>query len=553
MPLPPDHPPQEGVADERSSVSDGAKAHRQLTERTAVELERALLAAIVESSDDAIVSKRLDGTITSWNPAAERLYGWSVDEACGQHITLLFPPEAGDELPGIMERLQQGERIEHFETVRRRKDGTRVHISLSISPVKDAQGRVIGAAGIGRDITEQKRLAEELRQRVAQLAERNRRQDEFLAMLAHELRNPLAPIRNAAEVIQLVGQTEPRLQWASGVVERQVQHLSCLVDDLLDVSRITQGMVKLHKEPVELSAVVGRALETARPSVEARKHELTLSLPGEPIRLEGDALRLAQVVTNLLNNAAKFTPEGGHIWLSAGRERGQAVVRVKDNGVGLAPGMLPRVFDLFAQADRSLDRSQGGLGIGLTLVRGLVEMHGGVVEALSDGPGRGSEFVVRLPGLHEPPALLDGDVRNARSLTTNPVSRRVLVVEDNCDAAESIARLVEMWGHEVRQAHDGPQALGVAAEYHPQVILLDMGLPGLSGLEVAARLRQDPTFADTVVVMVTGYGQDEDRRQSREAGVDYHWVKPVEPDRLRCLLGAVDLGRQRGHGPGQSP
>jgi CheY-like chemotaxis protein len=371
------------------------------------------------------------------------------------------------------------------------------------------------------------------------LREANRRKDEFLAMLAHELRNPLAPIRNAAQVLKLVGPADANQQWAREVIERQTQHLTRLVDDLLDVSRITRGKVTLQREPLEFSTVINRAVETSRPLIDARHHHLNVTLPVEPVRVEGDLTRLVQVVANLLNNAAKYTDEGGHISLEVIQEDAEAVIRVRDDGMGLPADLLPHVFDLFTQADRSLDRSQGGLGIGLTLVRSLVEMHGGQVEASSAGLGRGSEFIVRLPALAASQAAGRAASDRAQARPASP-RLRVLVVEDNQDSAEMMAFVVRYDGHEVRLAHDGPAALEVARVFQPEVILCDIGLPGMNGYEVAQRLRQQPGFKQTPLIALTGYGQEEARQRAREAGFDYHLVKPVEPEALGALL--ISLG-----------
>jgi PAS domain S-box-containing protein len=370
------------------------------------------------------------------------------------------------------------------------------------------------------------------------LKEADRRKDEFLAMLAHELRNPLAPIRNAAQVLKLLGPADARQQWAREIIERQTQHLTRLVDDLLDVSRITRGKVKLAREPLDLAAVVQRAVEASRPLIDARRHQLTVALPPEPVRLEGDLTRLVQVVGNLLNNAAKYTDEGGHIRLEAAREDGQVVLRVRDNGMGLPADLLPHVFDLFSQADRSLDRSQGGLGVGLTLVRRLVELHGGRVEARSGGPGQGSEFIVRLPA-EASGAASGGGAAAGQSPRPAPGGLKVLIVEDNVDSAKMMSFMLELGGHQVRTAYDGAEALEAARAFGPHAVLCDIGLPGMNGYEVAARLRQQPDFQRTPLIALTGYGEEEARRRSKEAGFDYHLVKPVEPDALGALLGSL--------------
>jgi signal transduction histidine kinase/CheY-like chemotaxis protein len=377
---------------------------------------------------------------------------------------------------------------------------------------------------------EVRRLLQEAQQGV-------QRRDQFLAMLAHELRNPLAPIRNAVHVFKLIGPADANLSWARDVIDRQVEHLTRIVDDLLDISRITEGKIRLQKEVIDVSAVVARAVETSRPLIDARRQQLEVSFPPSPVRLEADPTRMAQVLANLLNNASKYTDEGGKLWLAAGREGNEVVFRVRDTGMGIPAELLPRVFDLFAQGDRSLARSEGGLGIGLTLVRGLVELHGGRVEAFSAGLGNGSEFVVRLP-VPAGPALLSNGREEAQRVERQ-AGKRILVVDDNVDAAESLALLLRLAGHEVWTTHDGPAALGLARELRPEVVLLDIGLPGMDGYEVARRLRQEPGLSGALLVAVSGYGQAEDRRRSREAGFDEHVVKPADPTEVgRILAGA---------------
>lgn len=414
-----------------------------------------------------------------------------------------------------------------------------------------ARGKTIGAILLARAgerspfDRDDCRLAEELALRGAiaidniglyrSIREADRRKDEFLAMLAHELRNPLAPISNAVEIMRLRGPEHSELDWARDVIARQVQHLVRLVDDLLDVSRITRGKIRLKLEPIDLAAVVSNAVETSRPLIEGRRHRFVADMPTEAIWVKADPARLAQVLANLLNNAAKYTEEGGSIRISVARDGGQAVVRVRDSGVGIPPEMLAGIFDLFTQVDRSLDRSQGGLGIGLTLVQRLVQMHGGSVEAQSDGPGQGSEFVVRLPMLtaFQPPRLATPPPAERESAAGH---LRILVVDDNVDAAVSLSMLLRLDGHEVHMVHSGPAALDAVRELRPDVVMLDIGLPEMDGYEVARRLRAEPGGADLSLVAVTGYGQDEDQRRCRAAGFDHHLVKPVDPQALSTLL-----------------
>jgi signal transduction histidine kinase/ActR/RegA family two-component response regulator len=384
--------------------------------------------------------------------------------------------------------------------------------------------------------TLERRIADrtaELAQANEALREADRRKDDFVTMLAHELRNPLAPVRNAVQMLKMPGLNRDTARKACEMMERQVVHLVRLVDDLLDVSRVTRGVIELRREHVDLSAIFAGALEAAQPIFYARGHDAIVSLPSEPIVLDADPVRLAQVVTNILVNSAKYTPATGRIWLTGERDGPDAVIRVRDSGAGIAPEFLPRVFELFSQADRSLARTRGGLGIGLMLVRRLVEMHGGTVTASSPGLGQGSEFVVHLPAV---PAVAEDDRPKEASPPAVGASRRVLVVDDNVDAAESSAFLLRFSGHEVEVAHDGEAALRVVRGFRPDVVLLDIGLPGKSGYEVARELRSRPEGEGIILAAVTGYGQDDDRRRSLEAGFDYHLTKPLDPDTLTAFV-----------------
>ncbi|HEY7330137.1 MAG TPA: response regulator [Gemmataceae bacterium] len=383
------------------------------------------------------------------------------------------------------------------------------------------------------EITQRKRAEEKLR-------EADRRKDEFLAMLAHELRNPLAPIRNSSHILQLRMPSDESLRRPLEVIDRQTRQLAGLVDDLLDVSRITRGQINLRMQTLNLTDVIDQAVETSRPQLEERRHHFEVQLPDEAIYVNADATRLAQVILNLLNNAAKYTDEGGSIRLAVERSGNEVIVRVRDNGIGISPEMLPRIFELFAQGERTLDRSQGGLGIGLTLVRRLVELHGGSVQALSEGLGRGSEFAVRLPAVQKNDELptRNGAAQNPLDAFKTPVAARwrVLVVDDNRDSADSLSVLLQMLGHEVRAAYDGETGLSIAKQFSPDIVLLDIGLPRLSGLEAARRMRKDLGLRDTFLIAMTGYGQEDDKRRSLEAGFNTHLVKPVDLGELQALL-----------------
>ncbi|MFO0968892.1 MAG: PAS domain S-box protein [Gemmataceae bacterium] len=810
---------------------------RDVSKSKQAQESQARLAAIVESSDDAIVSKTLDGVIRSWNAGAERLFGYTPEEAIGRPITLIIPPERDAEEPAILERLRRGERVDHFETVRVAKDGRRLDISLTISPVRDEEGRVIGASKVARDITERKRteaalresdeklrlmadtipqmawmarpdghifwynrrwyeytgttpeevegwgwqsvhdpdvlpsvlerwrgslasgaafdmvfplrgadglfrpfltrinplrnddgrilywfgtntdiseqkqaeerlgfladasaaladvvdsertlnkvarlavpffadwcavdmiqtdgglrrlattqaellrkdaaqrtdrpaplphddsagparvvrsgesemgaeigesvlaalardadqlqflrrlglhsyicvplatrgrtlgamtfalsgsgrrygpaelkLAQDLAHRAAvatenarlygELREADRRKDEFIALLAHELRNPLAPIRNGLQVMRLSEGDASAVAQARGILERQLGHMVRLIDDLLDISRISRNKMELRRSRVLLADVVSSAVETSRPIIEAARHELTVSLPTEPVCLDADLTRLAQVFGNLLTNSAKYTERGGRIWLSATREGNQVAVTVRDSGIGIPAFALPQLFDMFSQVDRSLERSAGGLGIGLALVKGLVEMHGGTVEATSPGQGKGSTFTVRLPVLESRTEASEAPV-DASERVSLP-RRRILVVDDNRDSAHSLSLLLKLVGNEVRTVHDGLEAVEAAERFRPQVILMDVGMPRLNGYEATRRIREQAWSGSVIIIAVTGWGQEVDKLRSRAAGCHGHLVKPVQLSDLEKLLAELTGGHVAG-------
>jgi len=377
------------------------------------------------------------------------------------------------------------------------------------------------------------------------LEQADRQKNEFLSMLAHELRNPLAPIRTGVDVLRLRGDDQPEVAWARDMIERQTTQLVRLVDDLLDVSRITGGKIRLELESVDVAGVVATAVETSRPLIDEAGHELTVSLPDETLWVNCDRVRLSQVLSNLLNNAAKYTRGGGSICLAVQREGSEAVFRVRDNGIGIPGEMLAKVFDLFTQVERSLDRSRGGLGVGLTLARRLIEMHGGRIDVASEGSGLGSEFTVRLPAVSSaaPREVATGGAPPAEQSPRGPL--RILVVDDNVDAADSVAWLLRRQAHEVRTVHDGRSAIDMAKEFRPQVVVLDLGLPELDGYEVSRRLRSAPDTREALIVAVSGYGQDEDRRRSSEAGFDYHFIKPVDFQTLLGVLREADENRDK--------
>ena len=385
---------------------------------------------------------------------------------------------------------------------------------------------------IGQLVDSFNAMLAEAGRRADALRESDLRKDEFLATLAHELRNPLAPIRNALEILKMPDANPAMLEKARQMMERQLGQMVRLVDDLLDVSRITTGKLGIRKALLEVQAAVRDAIETARPYLETRRHQLEMQLPSQPICVEGDRTRLAQVFANLLHNAAKYTEPGGYITISLAEEDGQAVVRVRDNGIGLAPESLGAIFDMFVQVDRSLERPQAGLGVGLTLSRQLVVLHGGTIEAKSAGAGQGSEFTVRLPLAGGAPVTADPESRRLRARQ----SRRILLADDNVDFADSLAELFAARGHEVRVAHNGAEALAAAAAFNPDFAFLDIGMPKVHGYEVARRLRDMPATSECVLVAVTGWGQEDDRQRAREAGFDRHIVKPVDPAQIDLIL-----------------
>ena len=488
---------------------------------------------LLEQTEEPIFMWELGDGITYWNQGAEAAYGFTKAQAMGRASHELLATSLP--LDVYVSALQ---REGHWtgELTHARSDGERVVVE-SRMVMERSEDRPALVFQTDHVITERKRMEETLRQRAEELVVADRNKDEFLAMLAHELRNPLAPLSNALEITRQLGAPPAMFDRAREVMSRQIQNLSRLVDDLLDVSRMTQGRIALRKEPVELLTVIERAVETSQHRLKARGQTLTLSLPTEGIYLEADVFRLEQILGNLLNNASKFMPHGGQIWLTVedrSASPSDVVIRVRDSGMGIAPEHLSRVFNLFMQADSSSTRATGGLGIGLTLVRHLVELHGGSVEANSAGLGRGSEFVVRLPALRERP---QAPVRAAgRELAVSePVPRRVLVTDDNVDGAETLAIVLRGAGHEVRVAHSGAATLEIARDFQPQVVFLDVGMPGMDGYETVRHLRDMAGLEDTLVVALTGYGQDSDRQRAHEAGFDEFLVKPAIPEVVAAL------------------
>jgi PAS domain S-box-containing protein len=471
-----------------------------------------------------------EGIVTSWNRGAEMIKGYAASEIIGSHFSRFYPQEA----------ILQGKPAWELETATRygsveeegwrvRKDGSRFWANVVITALRDKEGDLRGFAKVTRDMTE--------RRRVEELEQADRQKDQFLALLAHELRNPLAPIRTALDVLRRRDVPAPALDQAGRLAERQLRNMARLLDDLLDVSRIREGRIELRKEPLNVSTLLRAAADAARPLMDERQHDFVVDDPANDIWVEGDGVRLEQVLGNLLNNAVKYTEPGGKIRLSANRNDGDVLIRVQDTGIGIDPMMVSRVFDLFVQAERRTELSAGGVGIGLSLAKKLVELHGGRVEAFSAGAGRGAEFIVRLPTTAPAPAAEEKLVASAVAATAHGL--RVLLVDDNADSADGLGLLLELQGHEIRVAYDGPTALETARQFRPHVALLDIGMPSMDGYELGRRLHATPETKDVLLVAMTGWGQDEDHRKSREAGFAHHLVKPFEPAVLEKLLAGV--------------
>ena len=511
----------------------------------ALRTSEARKSAILTSALDCIISMDHEGRIVDFNPAAEQTFGLRREEALGRTVSETIIP------PGYREAHQRG--LAHFmatgegpvlgkrlELTAQRADGTQFPCELAITLTRMPDQPPFFTAYL-RDITEQKQAREALRQAAERLAQADRNKDEFLAMLAHELRNPLAPMRNAVQLLEMAGSSDEERCKAQSILERQIENMGRMINDLLDVSRITEGKIELRKKPVSLESILTASTSLIRASIAAHGQELSVSMPQQPVYLEADATRLEQVFGNLLSNACKYSGDGSHISLKAALDTAaqppEVTVTVSDDGMGITPELLPHVFDLFVQSTRSLDRAHGGLGIGLTLVQRLVALHGGRVEAHSAGPGQGAEFIVHLPILSEappPPALLPTVAK------TLEIPRRILVVDDNTDSALTMAALQTRRGHVTRTAFTGPDALTVAAEFNPEVVLLDIGLPGMDGFEVARQLRAVPAFQKVQLIAMSGYGRAEDRALAKEAGFDEYLVKPIELEILREYLRSRD-------------
>jgi PAS domain S-box-containing protein len=503
---------------------------RRRAEKALQESEERFRLLVESVKDYAIFMMDPEGRVVSWNAGAERIKGYKDREIIGQHFSVFYTPEERqDRRPQMGLTTAKDEGTFEDEGWRVRKDGTRFQAHVVITPVYDEAGTHRGFAKITHDVSERRKWEQEhLREREASI-----RKDQFLAVLSHELRNPLTPIRNVLQVLTQQAASTPVLRQACEMMDRNVRVMTRLVDDLLDLSRIASGKVEIKRELVEVSVIMERGAETARPVVDAHRHHLTVTPPKDPMWVEGDPVWLGQVVMNLLTNAAKYTGEGGKIWLTAEREGDRATIRVRDTGIGIEPDKLPRVFEMFTQVDTSLNRTEGGLGVGLSIVKKIVELHGGAVEARSGGRGAGSEFVVRLPLRTAAPARMD-QAEDAARAATRPL--RVLVVDDNADAADSLAMFLKLYGHDVQAAHSGAAALNLVKTYSPQVIILDLSMPVMDGFQVAQRLRLNIDMSKVALIALTGLGQESDRRRTRDAGFNYHIVKPPDPQQLHELL-----------------
>jgi len=633
---------------------------RDVTAQRKAEYERARLAAIVQFSGDAMVTKDLNGIIQTWNAGAERLLGYKAEEIIGKSVTQIIPADRMNEETEIISRLHKGQPYERLETVRVAKGGRLIHVSLSVSPLKDHEGKVIGASKILHDISdilaardalakeselfattlrsigdavivtdaqgritflnpEAERLTawtqadaagqqlpevfrivnEETRHSVENpvdkvirsggtvglanhtvlidrkgverpiddsaapiirageerlgvvlvfrditerkqaekaLHEEARRKDEFLAILSHELRNPLAPIGIAVEILQRLGPPDLQFKQLCGIVDRQTKQLTRLLDDLLDISRISSGKILLKKEHLDLSLAVSSAVESVGPQMTSRNHELITEIHSAPLYVYGDSVRLSQVVANLLSNAARYMDRGGRVSLKLGREGSDAVIRVQDQGIGISPDQMPRIFDMFTQVDHSLDHGQGGLGVGLSLSRQLVNLHGGSLEANSEGLGKGSEFIVRIPlAVVSPSEAVKPSSPDRAQLRRH----RILVADDNQDSAVVLAHFLATEGHEVQTVYNGVKAIEAVKNLRPEVAILDIGMPGLNGYDTAQQIRSE--FGKRIVLIaVTGWGQEEDKKRSREAGFDYHLTKPIDVSTLEKILAQLN-------------
>lgn len=546
------------IRDERGELSGVVLIFRDITQRRRTELSQSYLAAIVESSFDAIISKTLEGIITSWNPSAEKIFGYTEEEAVGKAITIIIPPERIDEETEILARLRRGERTEHFDTIRVRKDGTHINISLTVSPIRHRTGTIIGASKIARDITDRKRAELEREQLLeseqmarSKAEEANQLKDEFLATVSHELRTPLNSILGWSLLLRDGKVQNEKAQQAVETIHRNARSQAKLIEDLLDVSRIITGKIRLETRPIMGAAVIESAITGLKPMAEAKDVGLQVSMDRNAGPVAADPTRLQQVIWNLVNNAIKFTPAGGLVQVRLERKQSDVEIVVSDNGQGIDPVFLPHVFDRFRQGESATTRTQGGLGLGLAIVRHLVELHGGTVSASSDGHGHGARFVVRLPILEaQPEQEPDASVPSAETQTVLALDGapdlhgvRVLVIDDEEDARKLLRLAIEQAGGEVRDAESAAEGLRHAEEWKPSIVLADIGMPEQDGYQFIRALREWEKHSGTrtPAVAFTAYARTEDRLQALAAGYQIHVPKPVDPVELVLII-ARQLG-----------
>jgi PAS domain S-box-containing protein len=520
--------------DEDGKVAGGINMLVDITARKKAGAIEALLASIVQSSDDAIISKGLDGIITSWNHSAERLFGYTAAEAIGKPISILFPADRLEEEPKIIERLKRGERVDHFETVRVRKDGTPLEISLTVSPLKDASGRVVGASKISRDITELKRVRAELREAKESAEAADKSKDRFLAALSHELRTPLSPVLMTAQAMEMNSSLPPAFRNDIAIIRRNVELEAKLIDDLLDLSRVIAGKLTLNPSIIDVNEAVGHVCATCRPFILEKAIRLHCSQPDAAPYVKADPTRLQQVLWNLLRNAAKFTPERGHIYVSISRIGEDRVrMQLRDTGIGIAPDVLPRIFNAFEQGDVAITRQFGGMGLGLAISKALVEMQQGTIRAESGGKNCGATFTVELPVAAPPPTALPTP---AKPENTTGKGLRVLVVDDHADTLLVMGELLNAYGHKVLTAASAAAALELAGKEQFDVMVSDIGLPDATGYELIQKIKSRYSIKG---IAMSGYGLEEDVRKSREAGFSDHVVKPANIDRLEQTIRRV--------------
>jgi len=523
------------ITDEHGRLFGAVMVFHDITERRAVERDLQRLASIVASSDDAIVGKTVEGIITSWNAGAERIFGYPAAEVIGRPITLLFPADRAAEEAMFLEAIARGEQIAHFETIRIRKDGRRISVSVTLSPIRDEDGAVVGVSKIARDITEEVELRAREGAAYRQAAEANRVKDEFLATLSHELRTPLGSIFGWIRMLQAGHLDADRTRHALTVMERNCRAQMALISDLLDMSRVVTGRIRLDLRSVDLAEVVRTALDGARPTALAKSIEIVFQPSADVPRVAADPERMQQVVWNLVSNAVKFTDTGGRVEVRVERANGGARLRVTDTGIGIAPDLLPHIFDAFRQADSSATRSHGGLGLGLAIVRQLVELHGGAVAATSEGLGRGTTFTVTLPSAVAPLAPVSARPPAAAAVGGRPLAgARIVVVDDDADSRDLVATVFRGAGASVAAAGSVPEAMRVIADQRPVLVVTDLGMPAHGGIELIGLVRalRDPALAATPMVALTAYAGSPDEERARNAGFDVFLTKPVEPAEL---------------------